>query len=61
MGRTIEVKTMADAIKTAKKLAKKFHMWFDVEPYGFSCVDVKTQDKSYDAEPDYTIWFPEEV
>lgn len=59
MTKIIEVGSMADAIKTAKKICKRLHMWFDVEPFGFSCVDVKTQDKSYDAEPDYTIWFPE--
>jgi hypothetical protein len=61
MNKVIEVATLADAIKVTKKICRKFHMWYDVEPYGLSCVDVRTQDKSYGSEPNYTIWFPEEV
>jgi hypothetical protein len=49
-----------DALKAARKFCKRFNMWFDVEPYGFSCIDIRKQEKDYADNADYTIWFPEE-
>lgn len=48
-----------EALKAAKKAAKRLKLWFDVDPFGYHVIDLREQGKELWDCPTISIYYPE--